>query len=110
MKQRLIVMNGYRIFQNQYAGDWKTEKVDKAGDIKPGIYNLYLATPAEKNKAHKGVVLYVDKEFIYQIAGKTCVRHHRVDLSMVPKDRTHTTIRYKSEQLPETTSLTKSSR
>lgn len=110
MKQRLVVMNGYRILQSQHVQEWKTEKVDKAGEVRPGIYNLYLAIPADKGKVHKGIVLYAGKEFIYQMAGKNCVRHDRVNFNILPKDGVHSTIRYESERALATTSLTKSSR
>ena len=48
MKNRLLVMNGQRIFQIEEGGMWRNEKVDKAGLLKPGIYNLYLAGSAER--------------------------------------------------------------
>lgn len=111
MKQRIVVMNGYRIIQSRHAREWKTEKVDKAGEIAPGIYNLFLSTPADKRKVHKGVVLYVGKEAIYQLAGKTCVCHDRVNFNIFPNDGVQTTIRYESERaLVATPSPTKSSR
>jgi hypothetical protein len=50
MKIRLIVMNGQRIIQREEQGKWHNHRVEKAGALKPGIYNVYLATPAEKHK------------------------------------------------------------
>ena len=43
MKERLLVMNGQRIVQAEKDGAWTNQKVDKAGALKPGIYNLYTA-------------------------------------------------------------------
>ena len=30
MKKRLLVMNGQKLVQNDFTGEWKTEKVSKA--------------------------------------------------------------------------------
>ena len=98
MKQRLIVMNGYRILQSQHAREWKTDRVDKAREIKPGIYNLYLSVPSDKTKVHKGVVLHIEEELIIQQSGKACVRHDRVALRMLPEDGIPTTICYENER------------
>lgn len=48
MKERLLVMNGQRIVQAEKDGAWTNQKVDKAGALKPGIYNLYTAQAADK--------------------------------------------------------------
>ena len=61
MKQHLIVMNGYRLVQSEHAGQWQTDKVDKANGLRPSIYNLYQAMPADKSKVYEGVLLYKDK-------------------------------------------------
>lgn len=82
MKSRVLVMNGQRIIQNEKAGEWANAKVEKAGAVKPGIYNIYLATPADKAKTHDGVVIHSDKESVIQQVGKSFVRH---DLAAFPK-------------------------
>ena len=43
-------MNGQKLVQNDFTGEWKTEKVSKAEGIKPGVYNLYNAVDADKSK------------------------------------------------------------
>ena len=87
MKQRLLVMNGQRIVQGeQEAGQWQNEKVEKANGVKPGLYNLYLATPADKTKAYAGVILHSDKNNVFQQIGKTnFITHSRTDFSKVPE-------------------------
>ncbi len=70
MKQRLLVMNGQKLLQSEQGGQWATTKVEKAGAIKPGIYNIHLAMPADKVKSHDGLVLHLDKEHLYQQVGK----------------------------------------
>ena len=97
MKQRLLVMNGQKLLQSERAGQWQVDKVEKAGAIKPGIYNIYLATPADKARAHIGVVLHADAEFVYQHVGKTFVRHDRASFDQVPALGAHVSVRYQQD-------------
>ena len=75
---RLIVMNGCRVLQ-KYDQEWKTtgsiKKVE--GDIKPGIYNLFLSESVQKNQSYEGLLLFVDRNenIIYQIIGDGYVKH-----------------------------------
>ena len=94
MKQRLLVMNGQRIVQHEQEGQWQNDKVDRAGAVKPGIYNLYLASPADKTKIHDGVVLYADKESVFQQVGKSFIKHARSDFDKVPESGSNASIRY----------------
>jgi hypothetical protein len=94
MKQRLLVMNGQRIVQHEQEGQWQNDKVDRAGTVKPGIYNLYLASQADKTKTHDGVVLYADKESVFQQVGKTFIKHARLDFEKVPESGSNASIRY----------------
>ena len=84
MKQRLLVMNGQRILQSEQEGAWTNQKVDKAGALKPGIYNLYLAEQADKTKRYDGVIVHVDSSHIYQQIEKKFVLHSRNDFDTVP--------------------------
>ena len=84
MKQRLLVMNGSRIVQSEQDGQWRSEKVDKAGALKPGIYNLYLASRADKTATCSGVILHADKDNVYQQVGRNYVIHARPDFDKVP--------------------------
>ncbi|MBD1524615.1 conjugal transfer protein TraO [Xanthomonas citri pv. citri] len=86
MKRRVLVMNGQRIVQNEQApGTWHTEHVDKAGLLKPGIYNIYAATAADKSKAHEGAIVHADKDAIYQQIGRQFVKHERANFDKVPE-------------------------
>jgi len=86
MKERLLVMNGQRIVQSeQEPGKWHTEHVDKAGSVKPGIYNIYQAKQADKATTHDGVILHADKQHIYQQVGKEFIKHERADFDKVPE-------------------------
>lgn len=98
MKQRLLVMNGQKLLQSERAGQWQVDKVDKAGAIRPGIYNIYLATPADRAGTHVGVVLHADAQFVYQHVGNTFLRHDRASFDQVPALGTQVSIRYQQTQ------------
>lgn len=85
MKERLLVMNGQRIVQAEKDGAWTNQKVDKAGALKPGIYNLYMAQAADKQQTHAGVIVHADATHVYQQIGKHYVRHARADFDKVPE-------------------------
>jgi hypothetical protein len=52
--------------------------------VKPGIYNLYLASQADKTKTHDGVILHADRDSVFQQVGKSVVKHDRVDFLKAP--------------------------
>ena len=110
MKQRLLVMNGQKLLQSERAGQWQVDKVEKAGVIKPGIYNLYLATPADPAGTHVGVVLHADAQFVYQHVGKAVVQHDRASFDQVPALGAQVRIRYQDHQAIVTAAAVKLSR
>ncbi|MDR4516157.1 MAG: conjugal transfer protein TraO [Nitrosomonas sp.] len=75
---RLIVMNGCRVLQ-KYDQEWKTTGLIKRveGDIKPGIYHLFLSELAQENQSYEGLLLFIDKKenIIYQNTGQGYVKH-----------------------------------
>lgn len=86
MKQRLLVMNGQCALQQEDQGQWRNVKVEKARGVKPGIYNVYLATQADQSIEYTGVILYTDKRIIYQQIGKgQYVSHDRADFAKSPE-------------------------
>ena len=94
MKQRLLVMNGQKIVQHEQEGRWLNDKVEKAGLVKPGIYNLYLANPADKTKTLDGVILHADKDNVFQQVCKTVVKHDQADFVKAPSIGSHSSITY----------------
>lgn len=88
MKQRILVMNGQRLIQTyQDNQEWKTDKVERAQGLKPGIYNIYLAKVVEdkvKQAQNKfsGVVIHINNTAVFQQIGKDFVMHDR---KMFPK-------------------------
>lgn len=96
MKQRLLVMNGQRLLQSEQAGQWQTVKVDKAGALKPGLYDLHLATRADPARVHSGLILHADGSHVYQQCGKSLVWHDRGGFGRVPGTGDSVTIRYEA--------------
>lgn len=84
MKERLLVMNGTKVMQAEVRGQWTATKVEKAGSLKPGIYNLYNAAPADKTKAYLGAVIHADKGGIYQQVGRSFVKHDPAAFEKTP--------------------------
>ena len=95
MKLRLIVMNGHRLVESQRDRKWRIEKVDKANGLTPYIYNLFMAEPADKTQQYDGVVLYADRQFVYQIFKKGFVRHDAADFELAPACGERVRIAYK---------------
>ena len=98
MKLRLLVMNGQCSLQQEDQGQWRNSKVEKARGVKPGIYNIYTANPADKTKAHSGIILYADKTTVYQQVGKgQYITHERTDFAKLPATGETKSIRYSAE-------------
>ena len=94
MKYRLLVMNGQRIVQTEQGGQWQNDKVDKAGLVKPGIYNIHLADQADKSQTYQGTIIHADRESVYQQVGKQFVRHDRKDFGKVPELGSSSNVHY----------------
>jgi hypothetical protein len=107
MKQRLLVMNGQRLVQSEKGGEWNTDKVEKAGAVKPGIYNIHLSTQADKTKSHDGPVIHADKDSVYQQVGRSFVKHDRADFDKVPEIGSNSSIKYDNGKASVSTSSMK---
>ncbi|WP_305801947.1 KfrB domain-containing protein [Thiolapillus sp.] len=71
-----LEQHGSRIVQSDSGEGWNSEKVEKAFNLKAGIYNIYTASPADKKRASSGVIVHADKDSVYQQCGKKllCIR------------------------------------
>ena len=110
IKQRLLVMNGQRLVQSEHGGQWHTDKVEKAGMIKPGIYNIHLSAQADKTKTYDGVILYADRNNVYQQVGKSFVKHDRTAFDKAPEMGSNSSIRYDNNKAVVSSSTIKLSR
>ncbi len=98
MKLRLVVMNGHRLVESQRDGKWRIEKVGKANGLTPYIYNLFMAERVDKTRQYDGVVLYADRQFVYQVFKKGYVRHDAADFELAPAYGERVRIAYKNEK------------
>jgi hypothetical protein len=98
MKIRLLVMNGQRLVQSEQGAHWNTEKVEKAGAVKPGIYNIHLSATADKTKSHDGPIIYADKDHVYQQIGKSFVKHSLADFDKVPEIGGNSSVKYDGDK------------
>lgn len=86
LKQRLLVMGGERILQNENEpGKWQPYDISAAQGIKAGIYNLFSAGAADKGKAYNGPVLHIDPHSVFQHDGGRCIRHERSAFQTLPE-------------------------
>lgn len=98
MKKRLLVMNGSKVTQHANKdGEWENQKVEKAGSLKPGIYNIYNATEAIPSEKYTGMIVHTDKESVYQQVGKSFVAHSVTSFASPPEVGSMKTISYSSE-------------
>jgi cell filamentation protein len=93
-KERVLVMNGQRVLQSEDAGKWKNDNVDKAGDIKPGIYPLYMSKGPDKTASYNGPIIHADKQSVYQQVGKQIFKHDRKNFDKLPEVGTEKNISY----------------
>ena len=110
MKQRLLVMNGQLLVQSEQAGQWRTDKVEKAALVKPGIYAIYLATAADKSKAHDGPIIHIDTASVYQQVGKNFVLHDRTAFQKLPDIGVNLSVSYNAGKCVATPSTIRSGR
>ena len=89
-------MNGQKVVQTEQApGAWKIQSVERAGSLKPGIYNLYKAQPADHSKTYSGNIVHADKDCVFQeIDRNTFIVHDRKNFDKVPELGSVQTIRY----------------
>lgn len=107
MKQRLLVMNGQKLLQTEQGGQWAISKVEKAGAIKPGIYNIHLAAVADKTKSYDGTVVHSDRDLLYQQVGQTFIKHQLSDFATVPEIGSNSHIKYDNAKAVATPSSIK---
>ena len=85
MKKRILVMNGQKIIQSETtAGKWTNDRVDKAGSLKPNIYNIYLAKEANLKSNSIGTIIHADEKKVYQQVGRELLMHDIKKFDKVP--------------------------
>jgi len=104
MKQRILVMNGQRLIQTYHNNqEWKTDKVERAPGLKPGIYNIYLAKIVEDNNKQtqnefNGIVIHINNTAVIQQIGKDFVMHDRNKFTKAPTIGDNVAIKYSQDK------------
>lgn len=96
-KQRLVVSNGSKTLEKEYAGAWSVVRCEAAGALKSGVYNLYAAQPVFRpsQQTFTGTVLHADSDRVYQaVAPGRLVAFERRAFERVPPIGQHVTINY----------------
>jgi len=93
-----LVMKGQRIFQTEKNGVWTNQKVEEAGALQTGLYNLYIGQAADKKQNYSGVIVHADTDNIYQQVGKgRFVMHSRSDFDQIPEIGSAKSISYDTQ-------------
>ena len=93
-------MNGQRLIQTHHNNqEWKTDKVERALGLKPGIYNIYLAKVVEDNNKQaqnefNGVIIHINNTAVIQQIGKEFIMHDRKKFSKAPAIGDNMSIKY----------------
>jgi hypothetical protein len=89
-------MNGQKIIQTQKprSKDWEDTKVLPHSSVKPGIYYLDSAQPADRTLAWDGQFVHKDKKFLYQQCGMRLVKHELNAFANLPAEGSVGQVRY----------------
>jgi cell filamentation protein len=100
MRVRVLVINKSHLVQSDRGNKeepWVTDKVTPIGNrLKPGLYNIFNASPPDRKKSYAGAIVHNDKEFLYQQCGKKFVVHSCKDFDIVPAIGSKKNIEYGS--------------
>jgi hypothetical protein len=96
-KRRLVVMNGHRVLQILADDDWDIEKVEKAHGVRPGVYELFKASEADRSKPATGVFVHVDELQAYLQTNAGLFRHDLAAFDHPPPLGGRVTVSYDSQ-------------
>ena len=65
MKYKILVLNGQRLVERFEDNKWKTVRSYKAGSLKGGIYNIFMAKDGNINEVIEGILVHSTKEEIF---------------------------------------------
>lgn len=82
--RRVVVMNGQSVVQVGQVGSWTIEQVERAGSLKPGIYDLGRAREPQAGVLYEGPILLAEREGIYQAASGGIIKHAAGIFSLFP--------------------------
>lgn len=87
--RKVVVLNGSRQIDQVIGGEWQTQKVLPENGLPKGIYQLSDAkTPENSAKpvTYTGAILQVDSGKVFQLCGKTIIKHDRSTFKDIDKE------------------------
>lgn len=99
-EEKLVVSNGSkRIVRNSGDNNWIASRVDSAGRLSPGVYELHKAMPARvEDTTYSGTILHVDERHVYQQTTGSITRHERAAFATLPEIGRRIRVAYESGQ------------
>lgn len=96
---RVVVMGGLRIVQAKEGDVWNDLKMDKAGELKAGIYNLGGAKLPTPDTSTIGYIIHVTTGSAYQqdAASKQFIKHDIAAFDTPPKPKQCYQINYERD-------------
>lgn len=100
MKNRVIVMNGQRILQEQSESNkWKDINVNRAEGLKPGIYNIFTSKDVDKTvldaiKEFSGQIIHHTAKTVIQKSGNGFYGHDKNLFGKLPAVGSFVNIKY----------------
>lgn len=96
-RRRLVVLNGHKVLQANDGDDWNNVRVEKAGGLRPGLYNLTGAQIADKTASHAGALLTAVDGLLYQATAAGVIAHALADFDQPPPAGGSGTITYSAD-------------
>lgn len=94
MQKRVVVLNGHKVLQAEQNGTWTNERVEKAGALRPGLYELFSAQQSDRSTSTSGALVIVDDGVLYQVTSTGLVGHACSDFDALPAVGVHGTVNY----------------
>lgn len=99
MKQRILVMNGQRLIENQVDGIWKTIKVTKEESLKGGIYNIFMAKNADRNEKNDGILVHATNTEFYMKTAFGFIKYENHEGIKLPHIGSHISVSFVDDKL-----------
>lgn len=97
MRKRVVVLNGQKVLQAEEGATWTNERVEKAGLLRPGLYELFTAQQSDRSTYTAGALLIMDSGMLYQVTDTGLVAHNCNDFDVLPAVGAHGTVTYNAD-------------
>jgi hypothetical protein len=97
MRKRVVALNGYKVLQAEQGAAWTNERVEKAGAVRPGVYELFAAVSSDRSTPAQGPLVIVEDGLLYQSTAAGLVAHACADFASVPSPGATGTVAYDAD-------------